>query len=315
MHRGNGRGRNSRGRHERYPQNFGQDNFRGPSYNNNDIEEDWDSNSNSNRRPVNPSEEMQVDQRNDSSNDSNSLNNQQNANNNVLPNRRSAGNENGWNESLPSTSRERNFRNPNQWTEPGNIDDSDTVQLPEHHCDRNKTKLPNTLPTPPRGFARLICPDCYQPVFVKEKAKWVEYPRIMPGDHPYDIIPPRGYNLDSNCTPWWHQQCANCARWNHTACLCDQILLSKRCSFCKAVGHEIIECRKRQKFHQQMGIRTIRPNDRIEFSGQYDGTKLCKCNHALAFYPENIQEAIPNTDEGSDWGKTQPPIQETPWKS
>lgn len=157
--------------------------------------------------------------------------------------------------------------------------------MEKHTCTPNKRNakkgndrpILTDLPTPPTGYARLICPGCFQPVFVPEKAKWVEYPRIMPGDHIFDLKHPPGYVEDESCTPWWQRQCENCARWNHTACLCDQVILARKCTFCKAIGHEIIDCRKRSKYNREKGIQTITRNDEFAHNGAFDIDKFCGC--------------------------------------
>lgn len=120
----------------------------------------------------------------------------------------------------------------------------------------------------------------------------------MPGDHPFDKIPPKGYKYDENCVPWWHQQCANCGRWNHTGVLCDQIILAKRCIFCKSIGHEIIECRKRGQYNARAGIKSVNRNTQKPFECRYNGKELCKCAHPMAYRPSNDSQ---NTQEESDW--------------
>lgn len=191
---------------------------------------------------------------------------------------------------------ERNCRDPNQWEDHGN-----EGALSEHTCSPGPSRISSELPSPPAGYARLICPTCYQPVFVPEKAKWIEYSRILPGDHPFDQCPPKGYRHDPNCTPWWHRQCANCGRYNHIASMCDQNILVKRCTYCRSIGHEIAECRKRKHYNQVMNIPTIHPARGNGSVPQYHATRLCKCDHPGALQPCTSQQNIEN-----DWDANQP---------
>jgi hypothetical protein len=77
------------------------------------------------------------------------------------------------------------------------------------------------------------------PLFVVEKAKWVEYERIPDGKHPLDLHPT--HKVEKK---WWRYRCENCGRWHHLASMCDQVHVQLVCSLCGLYIHEAHECNR-----------------------------------------------------------------------
>lgn len=117
---------------------------------------------------------------------------------------------------------------------------------PKHACrtDFGGYRDDDVLPSPPEGFARVLCPNrkCRLPLFIPEQARWVEYDRIPDGEHILDKFPHKGYTTNSTQTPWWRQRCENCGRCGHTAAQCDQRIVAIRCVFCNSFTHDVINC-------------------------------------------------------------------------
>lgn len=83
------------------------------------------------------------------------------------------------------------------------------------------------------------------------------------GNHYFDFFPPRSYRKSKNCIPWWHQECLNCYRNNHIACICDQPDADKKCCYCKGIGHYISECPFRLLAEEMVQTRSQHPDNEL----------------------------------------------------
>lgn len=119
-------------------------------------------------------------------------------------------------------------------------------KLPAHECRHNVMEIPDdeVLPSPPEGLARVLCPEpgCLRPLFIDERAPWVEVERVPVGQHPFDLNPPFRYTGTNLADAWWHRRCSNSDRWHHTTDMCDQANVQRKCGLCHRFRHDFSEC-------------------------------------------------------------------------
>lgn len=115
--------------------------------------------------------------------------------------------------------------------------------LPVHQCQEHMYNLPDDLIllSPGENQERVLCPNkgCMLPVFIPQRAKWVETLRVERGKHQLDQKPPEGYTRNDPSDVWWHKRCSNCGRWHHTTDICDQDHLFQKCVLCHKFRHDI----------------------------------------------------------------------------
>lgn len=117
-----------------------------------------------------------------------------------------------------------------------------------------------------RRHNQFKCPNCNHDLKeygAQNVAPWFEYEKIEMGNHYFDFFPPRSYRKSKDCIPWWHQDCLNCFRNNHIACICDQPDREKKCCYCKGIGHYISECPFRLLAEEMVEARKKYPSNTL----------------------------------------------------